>query len=394
MRAVLWILLAAVLSSCLASFASQPAPDNPETGASRFQAETDRIREEFGFPGMTASYVLKDGKSGHASSGLADVESKRPMTDNSRMLAASTGKSFVGALAVALAKEGRLKLDEPVSRWLGKYDWFHRLPNHESITLMHLLTHSAGLPDHVHMEAFQKAFASEWRSAENPFPPERLVGFILDKGALFPAGKGWAYSDTGYILAGIVLEEATGRACYDEIRERFLDPLRLSDTSASDRRGLDRLASGYMSPNNPFGLPAKTLDDNSRLYWHPGVEWTGGGLASTSRDLARWGDALFTGKAMSGDYLPELLRSVIIDPVSPDTRYGAGVAVYTNDRFGPVYGHAGWIPGYVSSFRHYADYGMTVAFQINTDIGVIDSDEDVLRNVEERLMQVLIWENK
>ncbi len=71
-------------------------------------------------------------------------------------------------------------------------------------------------------------------------------------------------------------------------------------------------------------------------------------------------------------------------------RYGAGVAISSSGRFGPVYGHAGWIPGYVSSLRHYPEYGVTVAFQINTDIGIIDSDDHVLTVIEERLAQLFI----
>jgi len=382
----LWFVCVAALTACTGS----PAVNR----ATQFQTEIDRIREQYGFPGMTAAYVLRDGTSGSAASGLAELEAAVPMKQKPRMLAASTGKSFVGALCIALASEGRLAFDEPVSRWLGQYAWFMRLPNHESMTLRQLLTHSAGLPDHVHMEAFQHAFAKEWQATNNPFPPTRLLEFILDKDPLFPAGQGWAYSDTGYILAGMVAEEVTGRAYYDEIRERFLQPLGLGDTSPADQRALDRLATGYMSPDNPFGLPARTVDENHHLTWHPGVEWTGGGWVSTSRDLAHWGAALFTGKAMAGDYRPELLKSVAIDPKVAGLRYGAGVAIYTSDRFGPVYGHAGWIPGYISSFRYYKNSGVTIALQVNTDTGAISSDQDALKTIEERIVQVLLRENE
>jgi D-alanyl-D-alanine carboxypeptidase len=148
-----------------------------------------------------------------------------------------------------------------------------------------------------------------------------------------------------------------------------------------------------MRPDNLFRLPVKTLDEKGRLRWHPAVEWTGGGLVSTSRDLACWGAALFSGRAMAGDYLTELLSAVPVDADLTDTTYGAGVAVYTSGPFGPVYGHAGWIPGYVSSLRHYPKYGITIAFQINTDIGIVDSDEDVLTTIENRLIQVFTEKN-
>jgi len=366
----------------------------PADHASQFQSESDRVREEFGFPGLTAAYVLEDGTVGTAASGLADVEANMPMTDNTRMLSASIGKSFVGALCISLAIEGRLSLDEPISRWLDTFDWFQRLPNHESITLRHLLTHSAGIPDHVHMDNFAEAFATVWQKTGNPFPPERLVDFILDKPALFPAGHGWAYSDTGYILAGLIIEAVTERPCFDLIQERFLIPLGLLETSSADHRDLDRLAPGYIRPDNLFRFPVKTLDPDGRLHWHPAVEWTGGGLVSTSRDLARWGTALFAGEAMTGDYLSELFNAVAVDPDLPGITYGTGVAVYSSGPFGPVYGHAGWIPGYVSSLRHYPEHGVTIAFQINTDKGIIDKDDDVLRIIEERLMQVFIEKNE
>jgi len=155
------------------------------------------------------------------------------------------------------------------------------------------------------MDTFAEAFANAWQETENPFPPERLVDFVLDEPALFPAGNGWAYSDTGYILSGLIIEAVTEHPCFDQIQERFLVPLGLLDTSSADHRDLDRLAPGYMRPDNLFSFPVKTLDTAGRLNWHPAVEWTGGGLVSTSRDLARWGAALFSGEVMAGDYLSE-----------------------------------------------------------------------------------------
>ena len=111
MRAFISIFCAAMLSACAVH---QPKADHD----SRFQAETDRVRLQLGFPGMTAAYFLADGTVGTAASGLADIEAKVPMAGNTRMLSASIGKSFVGALCIALAIEGRLSLDEPVSQWI------------------------------------------------------------------------------------------------------------------------------------------------------------------------------------------------------------------------------------------------------------------------------------
>ncbi len=144
-----WILLLALF--WLPAHTSAAASDLHE----QFLATLDGLRAEHGFPGATAAYVLlPDGATGVAATGFSDLETKTPMTVRSRMLAASIGKTFVGATMVALAREGCLDLDAPLSRYLSQRPWFTRLPNHASITLRHLLNHTSGLTDHVHDLAF------------------------------------------------------------------------------------------------------------------------------------------------------------------------------------------------------------------------------------------------
>ena len=352
----------------------------------RFQAELDRAREDLGFPGATAAYALSDGTVGVAASGLADVESRAPMTLRSRMLAASIGKSFVAATALALAQDGALDLDSPIKTWLSDRPWLARLPNHDSITLRHLLTHSSGLPDHVHSPRFARAVASRWKETGNAFPPESLVEYVLDKPALFPAGAGWSYSDTGYILVGLIIERVARRSYYDELQQRFLQPLGLAATTPSDRRALTGLAAGYTAKDNPLGLPPKTTSAPGVMKWNPAVEWTGGGLVSTSRDLVVWGRALYEGRALSGPYLDELLKSVPVGGADSGVRYGAGVASHQHTPLGLSYGHGGTIPGYVSSLRYYPKHRIAVAFQVNTDVGL----DGALEGIEQRLAEVVV----
>lgn len=225
---------------------------------------------------------------------------------------------------------------------------------------------------------------------DSPISPERIVGFVDGLDPSFEAGAAWGYSDTGYILLGLLIEEVTGQPYYSVIEARFLGPLGLAETFASDRRDLPGLAIGYVTPDNPFGLPARTADAEGHLLWNPSVEWTGGGLASTSRDLARWGHALFGGTALTEPYLAGLLDGVPVSPESADVLYGAGVAIYANTPLGPVYGHGGWIPAYVSSLRHYADHGVTVAFQINTDLGFLEGTSDLAPALEAALAELAI----
>jgi D-alanyl-D-alanine carboxypeptidase len=350
----------------------------------RLAATLDEFRERYGFPGATAAIALPDGTVTTAATGLADVEAGRAMTPETPMLAASIGKSFVAATVLALEDEGRLSRDDLLSVHLGDRPWFDALPNAGTITVDHLLHHTSGLPDHVHLPEFQAEW-SRLTTDEGGFDPERLMSFVAGREPLFEAGAGWAYSDTGYVLLGLVIEQATGQAWHDAVRTRLLGPLGLGGTVPSNSPDLPGLAVGYVAPNNPFGLPARTADAEGRLLWNPAVESAGGGFASTAADLARWGHLLFGGAAMGRPYLDRLLDGVPVDPDTPGILYGAGVAIYADTPRGPVWGHGGWIPAYVSSLRHYPDHGVTVAFQINTDIGIADDSTDLVPALEATL---------
>ena len=331
--------------------------------------ELNLLRHRFKLPGATCAYVLPDGSTGGVATGHADVEEKIPMQLDTRMLAASIGKTFVAATVLQLAKEGRLHLDDPLSHWLGDRPWFSRLPNHATVTLRHLLTHSAGLPDHVHLPAFLEKFSHNWQQPDELFTPESLVAFVLDHPPLFEAGKGWSYTDTGYILLGLVIEKVTHSSYYQELETRFLRPLNLKNTTPSDRPELPHLAAGYIQADNSFGLPCKSLRSKGTLMWNPNMEWTGGGLISSSLDLAQWAKFLYEGGAMKEPYLAELLSGVPIGPEKPHLHYGAGVVISEEVPFGLVYGHRGWIPGYTSSMRYIPQYKFSYTFQVNTDIG-------------------------
>lgn len=357
---------------------------------SALRRELTSLRQELGFPGATAAFVLRDGRSGGVAVGLADNESNQFMVPESRMLAASIGKTFVSATALALASEGRLDLDAPISDWFRDAPWFPRLPQGPDITLWHLLTHRSGLPDHVHRESFARKLQQHWPGGNCPFSPVELIDFILDLPARFVPGEGWGYSDTGYVLLGLVLDEVCGWSLYREVEARFLLPLELKHTVPSNRRALPGLVPGYTSPQNPFGFPVKSTDTDGHLQWHPGVEHFGGGWLSTSGDLARWGAALYAGAGLPESAQIALRRTLPVSDSSSSPRYGPGVSHHPDGPLGPTWGHGGWIPGYVSSLRHYSRHGLTLAFQINTD--AVASEDNWLFEMETRLARVLLSE--
>jgi len=212
--------------------------------------------------------VLPDGRLIGIASGLADQELRTPMPRDAKMLAASVGKTFVAAVALALAKEGKLGFGDKIEKWLGGEDWFPRLPNAGGITIRHLLTHSSGLPDHVHDPRYPEERERQRRLNPDWAPTEpQIIRYILDKAPLFEPGRGYSYTDTGYHLLGLIIEKASGSRYYDEVRRRFLVPLGLTLTIPSNRRDLPGLVPGYLGlvpRSSPASCPTRRFEAKLR----------------------------------------------------------------------------------------------------------------------------------
>ena len=237
--------------------------------------------------------------------------------------------------------------------------------------------------DHVKTEAYAKAVA-EKLSSENLdpdfyFKPVELIEFALDREPLFPAGEGYNYSDTGYLIAGLIIEKAGGDSYYSLLQKHILEPLKLTRTSAANSRKLEGLSPGYLNPKNSFGLPEKTVS-NGEMVINPLTEWTGGGLVSNVQDLVCWAKLLYEEKALSKPYLAELLQPVLEDA---KRGYGLGVAVNTT-ALGKTYGHSGWFPGYRTEMAYFVEHKIAVAIQINSD------DQVELGSIVNEITQVLV----
>jgi D-alanyl-D-alanine carboxypeptidase len=229
--------------------------------------------------------ALPDGSTIAVATGMADTAKKEAMTTRHLLLQGSVGKTYVSAVAMQLVHEGRFSLDDPISKYLAGEPWFNRLPNAQSITVRQLMNHTSGLERYEFNERFTADLTA---TPDRIWKPQELVAYILDAAAPFAAGQGWDYSDTNYIVLGMIMEKVTGRAYYDLVRDRVLWPAGLTSTVPSDSRVIRGLANGYAGANNPFGGSDAMLVDE-RMVINPQFEWTGGGMASTAEDLARWG---------------------------------------------------------------------------------------------------------
>ncbi|HYG67117.1 MAG TPA: serine hydrolase domain-containing protein, partial [Anaeromyxobacteraceae bacterium] len=326
------------------------------------------VRAAGDFPGAVAA-IATDGSVTTAAVGWADREGNVPMRPGDRMPAGDVGKTFTAAVVLSLAGAGLVQLDAPVARWLGNEPWFARLPNAPDLTLRHLLMHRGGIPNHATVLEFVRTVQARTTAAEpGPDPaPRALVELVLDEPPLFPAGAGFAYSDTGYVLAGLVVERVTGRHYADVLAGRVLLPLALDATAPAAGRMHRGLVPGYADDTGPLGLEAKTAAGGVMAF-DPGWEWAGGGLVSNARDLARFVKALFDGRALPPGAIDDLLASKL----PGDVRYGLGLTFYGEgtDR---AYGHSGWFPGYRTEVRYYPARRAAIALQVNGD-APLDAD--------------------
>ena len=322
----------------------------------------EEARAERGFPGATGAIVFADGETWTGAAGWSDPDADAPMREDAVMLQASVGKMYVGAVARRLEADGLLSLDAAVSDILAERPWFVRLANHEALTLRHLLNHSGGLTDYLATPGFQARVHELLEDPDKAFDPETLIGFTLDVPPLFPVGEGFAYSETAFLVAGLAIEAVTGRDYYDLVREMFLEPWRLTATYAADRRDIPGMATGFRGPN-PIGLPRRSMEEG-RLSLHPGTEWTGGGWASTSLDMAAFAQKLL-GPAGAA------CRAEIVERGQPTQHplpgvYGLGVLA-SESAYGRRFGHGGWTPGYRTDVHCYPEAGFSVAVMANTD---------------------------
>jgi D-alanyl-D-alanine carboxypeptidase len=318
------------------------------------------LQTESGAPGATAGIVLGDGTVYGLAAGMSDTIRRLPMTASDRLLQGSVGKTYVAAVAIQLVFEGTLDLDAKISSYLANEPWFQRLPNHDAVTVRQLMNHTSGIIRYEFNEQFITDLLADpsrvWR-------PEEQLAYLFDTEAPFAAGDGWEYSDTNYIILGMIIERLTGSTYYDELQRRILDPLELSNTVPSNTRRIDGLAQGYAGIDNPFRLPDAVIVDGEFAI-NPQFEWTGGGIASTSEDLARWAKALFEGQAFDESLLPVMLDGVAAR-LGPETRYGLGVIIRETP-LGESWGHSGFFPGYLTEMAYFPDHGIAVAVQVNT----------------------------
>lgn len=323
------------------------------------QAKFQELHQAGSFPGGTAAVAMTGRVIGLAV-GVSDRTAKTPMKATDRQLVGSVGKTYVSAVALQLVHEGKIGLQDPIAKYFDKEAWLKRIAHADRITVRQLMTHTSGL---VRYELNPKFTADLTANPDKVWSPEDRLAYLFDAQPPFAPGEGWEYSDTNYIVLGMVIERAGGEPYYDQLKKRILQKHGLNDTIPVDSRTVPGLVQGYAGPDNPFGGSDEMIKDG-KFAVNPQFEWTGGGLAVTATDLARWAKLLYEGSVIDPSLMDDLLDGVPAK-LGPETKYGLGVIIRPT-QFGVTYGHSGFMPGYQTDVMYFPELKASIAVQVNS----------------------------
>jgi len=341
----------------LAALLGSPANGAEETaagsaGTRSFPPRAERALDEIVKTGMAASDtpgmaagVWIPGRGRYVKVfGVADTTTGRPFRLKDHVRIASITKSLTATAVLQLVDRGRLRLGDTLSSYV------RGIPNGRTITVRHLLNMTAGVYDYTMDDAFGRAFDRDPLMA---FGPRDAIRIVKRHEPSFAPGEGVSYSDSNYVLLGLVVQRVTDRSLGRVIRHRILKPLGMSHTSYPTGSAMpDPHAGGYIE------APDGSLRDVTRV--NPGVASGAGAMISTLGDLRIWARALAKGTLLSRETHRKQLRTVPFPGQVLDVGYGLGV-LDIND----FIGHNGAIYGYGSAMFYLPRANATIVVEGN-----------------------------
>ena len=317
-----------------------------------------RLRARAGIPGVSAAIIFPDGSMWVGASGLADVAAKRQVGPDTAFAVASISKTFTGALILALVEDGRIALEVPVVTYLPE------LVIDRGITVRQLLDHSSGLRDFFFHKNIDAALLKEPSRRWDAADALRYVGKPY-----FKPGTGWHYSNTNYLVLGMLAERVGGASVAVQLRERFIDPLGLSDTYyQAVEQPRSPTSHGYRFSGAGRKWPPIDLSDGTAVVPFTSVVTAAGAAASiatSAGDLVRWARALYGGTVLGPQMRVAMLAHVLrTTAYEPSTGYGLGVQVVTIDGHATL-GHSGRLLGFSAVMRWLPHEGVAIAVLTN-----------------------------
>ena len=321
-----------------ASAAAAPDPDAFRASVDRFVQAT---MSEQKVPGVAVA-VLRNGEvivsKGY---GLANVEHKVPVTPATIFQLGSVGKMFTAAAIMRQVEDGKMRLDDPISRYLGDVP-----PSWGAITIRHLLTHTSGV-----------ANQGDDFDLRRDYSDDELVKAAYALPLDFAPGKRWSYSNTGYILLGIIAQKASGRSYLDILKTDVFAPLGMSTARGiSDRDIVPNRAAGY----EPVKGELKNQD-----FVSPTMNATADGSLYTSlNDMIAWDRGVMGGKVLSDTSWRQVFAPVRLSSGKP---YPYGFAWFIDQAGGkPKLHHSGAWQGFRANYARYLGEGLSVIVLTNS----------------------------
>jgi len=346
--------LSAVAASSQVAATASVSP--PPTGAALTAALDQVVKAVYDFTGTVM--VTRGDKILFAKAyGDADVKARKPVALTTRFQIGSVTKQFTAMAILMLEHAGKLRLSDKICSYIPNcpVTW-------KPITLTELLTHTSGLPDYFNIPAIESI-------VYRPQTPEQSLGIVRKLPLQFVPGTTYQYSNTGYLMLGMVIEKVSGMSYETFLQKHIFGPLGMRDTGYDHRH--QGVAVGYAIGSKP-NVP---LIDMS-------VPFSAGALYSTVGDLHRWEMAL-----VSGTVIPKaLVAEMELPRVGTDTAYyGYGVRVNQTGTANPpqitlIY-HSGQIPGFQSSVSHDPVTGLDVIILCNHDDADLNGMDDTLRQI-------------
>ncbi|MTD54921.1 serine hydrolase domain-containing protein [Amycolatopsis pithecellobii] len=301
------------------------------------QAQLDKLTSADNVPGVEALFRDK-GQDRTSASGVANLQTKAPMQAGGRIRAGSITKSFVATVTLQLEAEGKVELDAPIDKYLpGLINGNGN--DGTKITVRQLLQHTSGLPNYLGKLMTLDPEALRNQGAD----PADLVKTAVQQPPLFAPGTGWTYSNTNYIVIGMLVEKVTGDTLSHQIDARIVRPLKLANTYLplrGDTKLPEPHAVGYVPAKN--GVIDFSDYDST-------MAWAAGGLVSTTKDVASFYEALLGGRILPPAQLKEMKTAVPAPSLGvANGSYGLGLFNVPLPCGGEYWGHEGSTFGFMS----------------------------------------------
>lgn len=299
------------------------------------QADLDRLVREEKFPAALAAVRTANGHTRNYTAGVAERGTKRTPPVNGRVRIGSNTKTFVATVVLQLVGEGKVDLDEPIETYLPDLIRGDGIDGRQ-ITVRQVLQQTSGLPGYVADIA-----PDFFRLQHTYFEPRDLLDLALTDKASFAPGTKWEYSNTNYVVAGLLIQKVTGRPVAEEITNRIIVPLKLRDTyfpNVGEQGIRGRHPHGYYTDD-----PDKPLQDVTKM--DPSWIWAAGAMISSPSDTNRFFAALLAGDLLRPAELDQMRTTV---PAFPGRGYGLGLMSWDLPCGDRAWGHGGDIPGFTT----------------------------------------------